>query len=351
MTSRTSSYILKFSLTLLSILPCMLIQAQVDLKNALPDLNIKYAKAPGDREKIKLALTLSNFYLSNKAPISVNLDTSLSYAKTAENLSSTISYNQGIEDARVIMIRLLLVQNKLSEAQEMANKATGSLYCRLHIAIGKFFLEKGGEEKSDLDIADKHLTAAQNYAATHHMPILSLLALTYRYPLQMEQYLAPRIYEKTFAQIISDSKKHNQKGIEARIWYTKAANENNDSVALTYYKKAVGIAYAAQDTDMAIREMKEIADLNFRAGKLDTAEKQLKNVLKLYAATGYKNVQYTYDLLSAVYMAKVNFEAAMRNSLNAAKCAEATGTDYNLNYIQFRLANICRDMGLKKRKY
>lgn len=348
MTCQSSNYTYKFGLTFLLILSCIITRAQVDLKNVLPDLNTKYAKAPADKDKIKLALTISNFYLSNKAPIEANLDSSFSYAAIAENLSHAINYNQGIEDAGVIKVNLLLMQNKLPEAQAAAAKATGTLYCRLHIAIGKFFLEKGGEEKADLDIADRNFTAAQSYADAHHMPVLSLTTLTYRYPLQIEQYLDHRVYEKTFDQIISVCKQYNQKDIEAKIWYTKAANEENDSVAATYYKKAVGIAYAAKDTGLAIREIKEIADLNFRQGKLDTAEKQLKNVLKLYTAAGYKNLQYAYDLLSAVYMAKVNLEAAMRNSLNAVKCADVTGTDYHLNFIQFRLANICRDMGLKK---
>lgn len=339
---------IKINFTILLVFQCTVVQSQVDLKNALPDLTAKYEKAATDQERIKFALTISNFYLSNKASTSDNLDSSLSYTNVAKNLSISINYKQGIEDAELLRVRMLLIQNKLAEAQKIADKTTGSLYCRLHIAIGKYFLEKGGEDKADLDIADTNITAAQNYARLRHMPILLLQALTYRYPLQMERYLPASTYEKTFAEIINDSKKYGRKDIEARIWYAKAANEYNDSAAQRYLKKALSVAFAAKDTGLAIREMKEIADYDFRAGRLDTAERQLKTVLKMYTAAGYKNLQYTYDLLSAVYMAKVNLEAAMRSSLNAVKYADTTGTEYSVNYIQFRLAKICRDLGLKK---
>ncbi len=327
---------------------CSVTRAQIDLKNTLPDLTVRYARSSTIQTRIKLALTISNFYLSNKASTKENLDSSFIYTKTAENLSRSINYNQGVEDAELLQIRMLLLQKRFAEAQEMANKAKGGLYCRLHIAIGIFFLEKGGEEKADLDIADTNITAAQNYARSHHMPVLSLYALIYRYPLQMEQYLPAATYDKTFAQIISASRKYRRKDIEAKAWSLKAFNEGNDSLARFYLKKAVGYAFAAKDTGLAVGELKEIANYDFRAGRLDTAERQLKNVLKMYTAAGFKNLQYTYDLLSAVYMAKLNFEAAMRSSLTAVKYADTTGTDYKLNYIQFRLANICHDLGLKK---
>jgi len=49
---------------------------------------------------------------------------------------------------------------------------------------------------------------------------------------------------------------------------------------------------------------KDMADVHPNTGKLDLAEKELLQVLDKYHKIGYKELQYTYDLLAVVYNKK-----------------------------------------------
>lgn len=340
--------LLKFTLTIVWMLSVGSATAQVDLKNTLSGLNTRFAKASNQTDKIGIALSLSNFYLNNKAPVPATIDSANRYATLAENLSKELGYQKGIDDARVLKAGILLVQNKTNNALEMAKMATGSLYCRLYITIGKYFLQKPEEKKRDLHIADSCLTAAQLYSEKHHMPVLSLLNLTYRYPLAMEQGQKQAICEVAFNQIIRKSRSLGKRRAEADAWYIKAAYAEKDSMAEKFFKRSMTLAHVERDTGMEISCLKQMADINLRSGQLDVAEKQLKSVIQLYTAAGFKNTQFAYDLLTAVYMAKGNLEAAMRSGLNAVRIADSTGTESGLNFMQYKLAIICRDMGLFK---
>jgi tetratricopeptide (TPR) repeat protein len=338
----------KFTLTIVWILSVGSATAQVDLKNTISGLNTRFAKASNQTDKISIALSLSNFYLNNKAPVPATIDSANRYATLAENLSKKLSYQKGIDDALVLKAGILLVQNKTKDALELTRMATGSLYCRLHITIGRYFLQKPEEKKRDLHIADSCLTAAQLYSEKYHMPVLSLLNLTYRYPLAMEQGQKQEVCEEAFKQLIRTSRSLGKRRVEADAWYTKAAYTEKDSMAEKFFKRSITLAQLARDTGMEISCLKQIADINLRSGQLDKAEKQLKSVIQLYTAAGFKNTQFAYDLLTAVYMAKGNQEAAMRSGLNAVRIADFTGTESGLNFMQYKLAIICRDMGLIK---
>jgi len=336
------------SLIILFLLPPVAAFAQLDLKNSLPDLTAKYRATRKDTSAVKLALTISKFYMNNMGYSRQNIDSCNKYLTLATNISRALRYKKGIEDAEVVKVALLLKQNKFNDAQKLATNATGALYCRLHIIIGKFFLEKDGEHNVDLDIADKSFLKAQKYADEQRMPMLSLTNRAHRYPLMLERKVNHKISDRFLANTINICREYHDKRTEAQLWYIKGSYDSTESQAILSMDKSIKAALIAKDTDIVIRAMKDKADFNLRQAKFDIAQKQLLEVLKTGWAAGYKNQQYTYDLLSAVQMARGNFETAMRYGLNAVQCADSTGTEIGINYIQFRLANICRDMGLKK---
>lgn len=336
------------SLIILFILPPVAAFAQLDLKNSLPDLTAKYRATRKDTSAVKLALTISKFYMNNMGYSRQNIDSCHKYLTLATNISRALRYKKGIEDAEVVKVALLLKHNKFNDAQKLATNATGALYCRLHIIIGKFFLEKDGEHNVDMDIADKSFLKAQKYADEQRMPMLSLTNRAHRYPLMLERKVNRKISDRFLANTINICREYHDKRTEAQLWYIKGSYDSTESQAILSMDKSIKAALIAKDTDIVIRAMKDKADFNLRQAKFDIAQKQLLEVLKIGWAAGYKNQQYTYDLLSAVQMAKGNFETAMRYGLNAVQCADSTGTEIGINYIQFRLANICRDMGLKK---
>ena len=339
---------LKFALTLLSLVCCSPVFAQVDYKNALPDLYTQFNRTQNDTNTVKLALTICSFYQTNKGVAVANVDSAYKYLAVAEKLSQSLNFKKGTDDATIMRIRLLLQHSGLAAIRSLTTKATGTLYCRIHLQIGRYYLEKGGEDKAELAIASKHFAIAEKYALQHHMPVLYNTARLYRYPLMTEQGIAPEKCEEEFQSIVALSQRIRNKHIEARAFYLKAFYHEDDSISRAWFVKAIPLAEAAGDVGLAIDMRKEIADRDMRQGKFAQAETALLNVINQFRAAGYKNLQFTYDLLTAVNIAKANFEAAMRYGLQTIKYADSTGTDQGLNYFQFRLANICRDMGLKK---
>lgn len=348
MAGHLHSYYLKFAFTLLFFACNLKAFAQVDYKNSLPELYTQFKKTDNDTNTVKLALTICSFYQTNKGVATANVDSAYKYLALAQKTSHELNYQKGLDDATLMRVHILLQHGGIAAVHTIASKSNGSLYCRINIEIGKYYLEKGGENKAELDIASKYLAIAEKYALQQHMPVLYNTARLYQYPLMAEQRLAPEKCEQEFKYIVALSQRMHNKSIEARAFYLKALYQESDSTAKADFIRAIPLAEAAGDTGLAIDMRREIADRDLRQGKFDLAETGLLDVIKRYQLAGYRNMQFAYDLLTAVNVAKANFEAAMRYGLQAIKYANLTGTERSLNYFQFRLANICRDMGLKK---
>ncbi|MDT3402136.1 sensor histidine kinase [Mucilaginibacter terrae] len=338
---------LKFAFILLFLIHSVKAIAQVDYKNSLPELYNQLKNTNNDTNTFKLALTICSFYQTNKGIATANVDSAKKYLALAERISQTLSY-KGADDATIMRVRLLLRNKGFAAVRTITAKATGAMYCRINIETGRYYLEKGGEDKADLEIAAKHFAIAEAYALQHHMPVLYNTARLYKYPLMCEQRIAPEKCEEEFEHLVALSKSFHNKHIEAQAFYLKALYLEDDSLSKIWFNKTIPLAEATKNIGLAIHIRKEIADRNIRLGNLNEAETELLDVLKRYKLAGYRNLQFTYDLLTAVNITKANFEAAMRYGLQTIRYADSTGTESSLNIFQFRLANICRDMGLKK---
>ena len=180
------------------------------------------------------------------------------------------------------------------------------------------------------------------------MPNLSIANDVYRYNLMLERGLDSTLCNKEFDKTVALCRTYKNGRAEAQIWFIKSANTPLQKQAIINYNKTSLIARTAGDTALSLRCLKEIADVNLWMGNLDTAEIQLKNVLKMYSDLGYKNIQYIYDLLAVVSTAKGNFETAMRYGLAAVSYSEKNGTEAGLVFMQLRLAELCKDLGQRK---
>jgi len=338
----------KLYLPLLPLLISLPAFCQLDLKNSLKDLKTQFQRSNNDQERANLALTISSFYLTNKGHNKAMFDSSRRYMSAAERLSNSNYYTNGLNEAMLIRARILLLNDNFAEVNKMAAKSSGTLYCNLHFLLGKYFLEKPNEEKADLDLADANFLMAQQYADKRHMPNISLINRVYRYNVMLERGTDAKICDKYFNNVIALCRAYHNAGIEAQAWLAKGILELIHYNSTTSIYKTEDVARLARDTPLVIYCLKEIADYNLRQGKLDTAQAQLNTVAKMYSAIGYKNLQFTYDLLTATAIAKGNIETAMRYGLTAVKYAEQTDTDEGLSGMYYKLAGLCRDLGLKQ---
>jgi two-component sensor histidine kinase len=321
---------------------------QTDLKNSLNDLKTQFITAKSDSQKIKLALTIGSFYLTNKVSTKVMRDSSRLYLARAEALNNTAYFKDGPGAIKMLKARIYLRDNNLAQVNKMIAENSGTLYCKLHFLTGCYFLEKPGEEKTDLDLAESHFLSAQQYADKKGMPNISLINRVYLYNLMVERRIDEKICNEYFNKVLVLCRAYKSKRVEIKLLQTKAVNDVNHYNLTGYLFTTAAEARSAGEKAVEVFCLKEIADYNLRQGKIDLAEQQLNNVLKMYTAMGYKNLQFTYDLLAAAALVKGNMESGMRYSLAAVKTAEETGTDHGINGFYNRLAGLCRDLGLKK---
>lgn len=322
----------------------------MDFKNALPDLLSSYVHAGEDTSKVKTAMAISNFYLNNKSYSTSSIDSSYNYAVAGGTLAQKLGYKKGLEDAEVLKGSTLIAQKRLGDFQRMAGITQGSLYCRLQLLIGRHYLEIAGEEKADLDLADTFFFTAQRYADQNRMPMLALTSRIHRYTVMLERRMDSTACENEFRKISAICKAYKNPGLDAKIWKIRAAYimDVNVPLAATYFYEAARLANLAKDRKMAIDCFREIADINFRTGKLDLAEQQLKEVLKMYHQLGYKNLQLPNEMLSAIQNARGNLEIAVRYALTAITFSDASGTDLHTNYLQYRVGDLCQKLGQRK---
>jgi len=315
-------------------------QGQVDLKNALPDLLSSYAKSGHTVAAAKTALAISNFYLRNKS-YGLYLDSTLFYAEAAGNLSSKLGYTKGSEDANVLIANALIFQQKNIAVQNMINHASGALYCRLYIARGIYELDHSAKEKSGLQRAATYFYTAQRYAEQNHMPRLAIMALINGYRVMQEKGLPGDSIETKFRHLISLCRVRHDISLEACAWLVKASYQVNGKWDQANYIRVRKLATASGLTELRIWALKNLADDNLQEGRLDLADTQLLQVIKEYKLAGFKNLQYTYNLLTAIALNKGKLEKAMRYGLLTIDCAHATGTNISLDVLQVSMAAVC----------
>jgi two-component sensor histidine kinase len=338
---------IRYFFTLAFILPAFSAKSQMDLKNSLRDLLRKYSGSQNNVTGVQNALSIGNFYLNNKGN-SMALDSSLTFCKAAEDLSVSIHYEKGMEDAQALKAQVWIAQGKIATVTQMAISASGNLYCRLNLLLGKYYLEKPGSEKEDIDLSEGYLIKAETYANKYKMTDILITAQINRYKLLRERGMTINKSEAFFDKTIGSCKIYLDNAMEAQAWVAKANYAETVDQKAKYYLRASQLASAARDTGLFIWAQKEIADITLQKGELNLAEAQLLHVLKLYTDAGYQNLQFTYDLLIAVMIKKGSYEVAMRYGLAAVTCAEKTGTDIGLSFFQYRLTRLCLYLGQKK---
>lgn len=91
--------------------------------------------------------------------------------------------------------------------------------------------------------------------------------------------------------------------------------------------------------------LKNLADAHLNAGKLDLAEAELKQVLTEYKAIGYKQLEYTYDLLGELYRLKgfPNFE--LFNVLQCIKSMKISGDSSLASYFYSKVGIVYEQLG------
>jgi two-component sensor histidine kinase len=320
---------------------------QIDLKNSLTDLQTQLHRSTEYKVRLSLALNIGSFYLTNKESSDLTADSASKYAAIAENINHHLQDRDGADQISILKARILIRKEQMKAVDNMIKLASGALYCQLHALAGNYYLEKPGEVKEDLDLAEYHFNAAQKFAHQKGMPTIELINMVYIYSLMVERYTEERKCNAYFNNILKIAKSRHAYLVLDRALRIKAINDLYHFNVVASMYKAESAARSVNDIPGQAFCLKEIGDYHLRQGNIDSAEIYLNKTLQQYKAIGYKNLQFTYDLLVATAMVRGNLDKAMRYSLALIKIAEYTGTDISLYAFYSRMGNICTDLGLE----
>jgi two-component sensor histidine kinase len=320
---------------------------QMDYRNTLANLKTDLNFSKTDTARAHAAVKTAAFYLTNKIDTKEVIDSCWKYIKMAEDLSIRAKSHRLSDDAVVIKARLLLRSSKIGVIQSMALAATGTLYCRLEILLAKYFIEKPGEVKSDLDSARLILDNVKRYAKKKGLPTMLLTSCVYRYKLLLESHLPDNVAEEYFSSSVNLCRKYGMRSMEARLLFEKGIYHTYVFHLTNDLEQALQTSKELRDTSMVLQCMKVLGLFELETGKVDQAIVRLEALQKVASAYGYKNLHDENDLISSLYFRKGNFELAMRYGLTAAKQAERSETDLTLSTIYFRLGAISKEIGQK----
>lgn len=324
--------------------PLQRLFAQTELKYSLSELFQLLKKSKTSEDRIRYNNRISNFYTNNKIFSRKNIDSAVYFANAAlQESSGNTSGNSSIE-SELALAKAKLKTNEVSFVLNQLNEKDTDSKIQLLTEVGAYYLYKPKEKKNDLDSALLLLNRAIKLSKTYAQPKFEHLAELYICDVYRERGENVRS-QIAFATLIDQCKKAND-------YHTAAAASSRwgDHLPFTpekiaYYQSAAELYKRSGNTSEYIGMQKAIADVQLNMGMLTAAENGLISVLAQYKALGYKNLQFTYDLLSVVYRMQGKLKESLSSSLLAIRYMQITGSDASKGYFLNNLGSVYAELG------
>jgi two-component sensor histidine kinase len=318
--------------------------AQTNLRNSLSELRTLLAKQKDAENRAVYQIKLSRFYLYNKSDTKKNLDSAHFFALAATEASKSNHITAVNKESRTVLAEVLLRKGATKAALAMTSGMDELTKARMLINAGSYFLYKRAEHKDDLDTTFNFLLQAKKIAGSKKAVKLvheAELYLCDRY----EESGQHRKSEQHFAQLLKDCESSGDDEFAAATASRIGDHLPPGSEKIRFYELALKYYKKIGRTEQEIGMAKGIADVNLNLGKLKLAEQQLLSVLKRYQQLGYKNLQFTYDLLSAINQFSGSQKAALSYAISAIDYMELTESDASAGYFYSNLARIYGELG------
>ena len=320
------------------------VYAQIELKYTLQELHQLLKNSKTTQDRVNYSNRISNFYANNKSFSPANIDTSIFFATAALDESSGDKASLLYGESQLALARAKLKVNDVKFVLNQIKAERTDVHIRILIETGSFYLYKPKEKTGDLDSAVLLLNKAVKLANSASLPKLVHLAELYICDIYRErgQDVRSRI---AFSNLIEKCKtsgdNQNAAAASSRLGDHLPPTEEK----LAYYRSAAALYQNAGDTQEYIGMKKAIADVLLNMGMLKEAEKGLLLVLDQYQTLGYKNLQFTYDLLSVTYRLQGKLKESLSSSLSTIKYMKITGSDASKGYFLNNLGSAYAELG------
>lgn len=295
------------------------------------DLLFQLKKSKEDTAKANLLLQLSEYYFFKGSNFSKYTDSALLYGYAAEQLSKNLFYEKGIGNSYEQLAKILHVQNKTTEARQLADKAieifkANNLYLELGYAYydvsGYYSINSNDELAERIRIVEElALPAFQKSGSTlKEADILKelgdLVQLT-------GDYSKALVLLNHSLQLYQRANYYNLEGIYDLLGSVYAITGNNEQ-ALKYGLLAVKSAASVNDTTI------QLATIFNRIGSTYSAMKEYKTAYDYFqkaltVAKKYNNTETIDILLSKISRTLIALNQPQQ-ALSVLKQAQQTYT-------------------------
>lgn len=323
-----------------------------------------------DTNRVKVLLKLSNYYASRTLDLKQDLDSAVTLALQAQELSTRLLYQKGIDNAIFLLGKAYTKQRKTKLVLPLLNTLSDTSRIKLLLELGKDKLRPTYTEKADRDSSIVLFSQAEKIAA--QIPNIKwkeesecLIGVTY---LLNNDWQRGKSY---FMKVVeARQKRGNTAGaIKALLrlattTYCDDCREN--TVAL---EKALALSRQIGDRSQEMLILMEMGYEQFQlsGGGTEEAERKARDVLAIQMKIGFKPLTRAYHALAeeSVYkmpgeygylsnanyfmsdlsQAKGDLNQKLFYILKVVKSVESSGDSEELDYAYFRLGNAYYELG------
>jgi two-component sensor histidine kinase len=128
------------------------------------------------------------------------------------------------------------------------------------------------------------------------------------------------------------------------LGYTYNNSSTEQAQRAGYFTQAAQLFHANHDQRREALSLREVADVHLATGKPALAREELLHVLALYRAGGYRELQYTFDLLSSANDALGNYKDALQYALDAVQIAKSCQDTTMMRAFYIRVGGVYLDL-------
>lgn len=316
------------------------------------ELLTKLSGSKNDTAKVWLLNKIAAIYWWRRSDAYDDLDSCMSYALKARQLSNKLAYQQGYDESTFLLCRVLAQQGKIARAGDLIRIASPEQQVRLNLVLGERYLNLPGSLRKNIDKGYPFL-----YKALHLARSFKLIRWKQESQIAMGKYyfLSDDIKRgiSSFQNVIDYWHQAGHISEEAH-WYSELGRympggPENLVFSIKYQKQALNLykkinakpdmAYTADDIGQVYHGQSK---------NLDSAQLYFNMAVNLLKEAKVSKLYLYYYHLSDVFLEKGNFSQALSYSLAALNNIEKLKDNRMKGVVYNGLGEIYSGLGDKK---
>jgi two-component sensor histidine kinase len=311
-------------------------------------LLIRYQKTAADTGSVRVLLRLDSLYLYKMPATKPVLDSGLLMAGQAMNISASLKFKQGYEDARYLVVKSFVRKNNIAAALSTAKGATGTPKVHLLILIGEYYLFIPGEIRQNLDSAYILGSWAKSLSDSLHSKesLYESLAFLGKYYFAIGDLTQGKDY---FFKIIHDYHQKGDKDIEA-FWLSELEGSIPDTDSTyaeekSFLNQALTLYRQTGNRKEEPEILEDLAYIHQMHNELVAAEGEQLETIGIKQALGSTEFFLNYYYLSKIKLLEGDYQSALNYALASVRNMEACGDTHKSGMIYFELGDTYRALG------